>query len=339
MSSHDPNLPPVLTPDDLHAHDVYVIMPMRRRWWLHILLLLATVFTTLVMGARLQYNFMNDLPPVYIETLSDVFPVMWALRQPSNLLLGIPFALTLLTILLAHEMGHFLYCLRYRVYATLPFFIPAPTLIGTFGAFIRIKSPIPTRRALFDIAVAGPIAGFIVALPAAVIGLLLSKHAAGLVAESEVRFGFPLLFQLLHGIVPWAQSAVPPRIDDLYMHPIAFAAWVGMFATMLNLLPGGQLDGGHLIYSLSPHLHRRITIALVVILLPLAVFVWSGWLIWAIFLLIIVGRHPQVSLYPPLDTKRRMLAVVALIIFLLTFMPAPMVDHSLLDVWLESGQR
>src|SRR2546423_3315498 len=227
MSSSDPNLPPSYDP---HLHQVFVITPTRRRYWVHILLFLATVFTTLVMGSRLQYNFLNDLPPFRFD--HDLFPVRWALHDPHNLLLGIPFSVTLLAILLAHELGHFLYCLRYRVYATLPFFIPAPTLIGTFGAFIRIKSPIPTRRALFDIGIAGPIAGFALAVPAAVAGLMLSKHAGGLVGESDLEFGYPLLFHLLHAVLPWpATGAMTLSIADLYMHPIALAAWIGMFAT------------------------------------------------------------------------------------------------------------
>ncbi|MDP9269033.1 MAG: site-2 protease family protein [Acidobacteriota bacterium] len=332
MSSPDPNLPPAFSLDDLRLHQVYVITPPRRRWWLHILLFVATVFTTLVMGARLEYNFLNQLPPFRFD--HDLFPVRWALSDPHNLLLGIPFSVTLLTILLAHEFGHFLYCLRYRVYATLPFFIPAPTLIGTFGAFIRIKSPIPTRRALFDIGIAGPIAGFVIAVPAAVLGLLLSKHAAGLVGESDLQFGYPLIFHLLHAVLPWpVTGAMAASLDDLYMHPIALAAWVGMFATALNLLPGGQLDGGHIVYALAPEQHRRITRALTLLLIPLAILFWQGWFMWALFLLIMGSRHPQVSLYPALDGKRQLLAAFALLMLVLTLVPAPFAGGSALDAW------
>jgi membrane-associated protease RseP (regulator of RpoE activity) len=332
MSSPDPNLPPVLSPDDHHRHQVYVITPMRRRWWLHALLFLATVFTTLVMGARLQYNFINQLPPFRFDY--DLFPIRWALSAPRNLLLGIPFSVTLLTILLAHEMGHFLYCLRYRVYATLPFFIPAPTLIGTFGAFIRIKSPIPTRRALFDIGIAGPIAGFVVAVPAAVLGLLLSKHAAGSVGESDLAFGYPLIFHALHAVLPWpVTGAMAASLGDLYMHPIAVAAWVGMLATALNLLPGGQLDGGHIVYALAPQLHRRITRALTVLLVPCAIFFWQGWFVWALFLFFLGARHPHVELHPALDGKRRLLAAIALLMLVLTLVPAPFAGGSAFDAW------
>ena len=330
--SSDPSLPPVLSEDAPHLHEVYVITPPRRHYWLYALFFLLTVFTTLVMGARLQYNFMNNLPPFRFD--EDLFPIRWALSDPRNLLLGIPFSVTLLAILSAHEMGHYLYCLRYRVYATLPFFIPAPTLIGTFGAFIRIKSPIPTRRALFDIGIAGPIAGFIIAVPAAVLGLWLSKHTPGLVEESDLAFGYPLIFQLIHGLLPWGElGAGSPSLDTLYLHPIALAAWIGMFATMLNLIPGGQLDGGHILYASAPRIHRRATLMLAIGLIGMAVFFWGGWLVWALFLFFIGGRHPQVSLYPALDGKRKALALLALIIFVLTFVPAPFDKGSLLDTW------
>jgi membrane-associated protease RseP (regulator of RpoE activity) len=338
-SPFDPSLPPVLRDDEFRPYvaPVYVITPTRRRWWLHLLLLLLTVFTTLVMGARLQYNFINDLPPFRFD--QDLFPVLWAVRDPRNLLLGVPFSFTLMLILLAHEMGHFFYCVKYRVYATLPFFIPAPTLIGTFGAFIRIKSPIPTRRALFDIGIAGPIAGFVFALPAAVIGLLLSKHDPTLVQQSDLDLGYPLIFHFFHGVLPWAAyGRAVPSIADLYLHPVALAAWIGMFATALNLLPGGQLDGGHIVFSVLPRAHRSATRAVMVILLPLGFFFWQGWYVWAIFLLFMGSRHPQVSLFPDLDTKRHTLACLALIMLVLTLVPAPFAGGSSLDAWQQYHQ-
>ncbi|HSE48459.1 MAG TPA: site-2 protease family protein [Terriglobales bacterium] len=333
MSTPETNLSISLA-DPGHPYPVYVLRPPRRRYWLHLLLFLLTVFTTLMMGARLEYNFLNNLPPLRLD--HDFFPLRWVLSHPRNLLLGIPFSVTLLAILLAHEMGHFLYCLRYRVYATLPFFIPAPTLLGTFGAFIRIKSPIPDRRALFDIAVAGPIAGFVVALPAAVVGLLLSRHAPGLVAESDIAFGYPLLFHLLHSLMPWSHyGAAQLSLDTLYLHPIAIAAWIGLLATALNLLPGGQLDGGHLIYAVAPAAHRRSTRALTLLLLPMALLFWGGWMFWALFLALMGARHPQVAPLPELGRGRRILALLALLIFVLSFTPAPIVGGSLLDSWAD----
>src|SRR5205814_4209104 len=160
--------------DEYEPRQVFIITPPKSRLWLHILLFLLTVFTTLVIGARLSHNFYSNQPAYALD--EDFFPWKWALSAPSRLLGGIPFSLTLMLILFAHEMGHYVACLRYRVYATLPFFVPAPTLIGTMGAFIRIKSPIQSRKALFDIGIAGPIAGSAVAVPAMFVGLLLSRH-------------------------------------------------------------------------------------------------------------------------------------------------------------------
>ena len=156
---------------------VYIVAPRPRRpYWLHILLLLVTLFTTLVVGARLQYNFLHNLPAFSDESVVlPLFHLKWLVQRPAELLLGIPFSMTLMGILLAHEFGHFIVAKRNGVYATLPYFIPAPTLIGTFGAVIRIKSPIRSRQALFDIGIAGPIAGFLVALPVLFWGLALSK--------------------------------------------------------------------------------------------------------------------------------------------------------------------
>src|SRR5580698_4865281 len=154
---------------------VFAAAPVRhRRYWLHILLLLLTLATTLIVGARLEYNFIHDLPAFDPDTF--VFPLFhlgWIMQRPARLLMGVPFSLTLMGILLAHEFGHFVVAERNGVYATLPYFIPAPTFVGTFGALIRIKSPIPSRKALFDIGIAGPIAGFLVAVPVLFWGLAL----------------------------------------------------------------------------------------------------------------------------------------------------------------------
>ena len=300
---------------------IVVVRPARPRYWLHALLFIATVFSTLVVGAGLQFHFLTDQPAFSSESF---FPLIWVLEQPSRLLLGVPFSATLILILLAHEMGHYLYCKRYGVRATLPFFLPAPTLIGTLGAFIRIKSPIPSRKALFDIGIAGPIAGFVLAVPALALGMSLSRP---LVANaSNVPFGYPAIFDLLWNLLP--HGYLP--LGKIYFHPVAVAAWVGMFATALNLLPSGQLDGGHIVYAVAPHYHRWISRLTVLALLPLGVFYWLGWLVWSCILIVLGPRHPHVPLYPELGRGRRMLAVVALIMLILTFMPAPL-PGSLLD--------
>ncbi|MGC2694713.1 MAG: site-2 protease family protein [Candidatus Angelobacter sp.] len=323
---------------------VLTIQPPKRRYWLHALLFLATIFTTLCIGARMQYSFDHNLG-LFSQDL-DYWPWQWALQDLGRLKLGIPYSLCLLGILTAHELGHYVYCVLRRVFATLPFFIPAPTLIGTLGAFIRIKSPIRTRADLFDIGIGGPIAGFVVAVPVLIFALLASKpltgdaaHAAaatlaGSDNEGMLLLGFPLIFKLVH----WVAAALGSHaaiaqfpVNSIYLHPTAMAAWVGMFATSLNLLPGGQLDGGHIIYAVSPRLHRPASMLSILILLPLSWFCWVGWLLWAVVIRFTGSRHPDVPQFPPLDTKRRLLAIFALIMLVLTFSPAPFVgkEHSL----------
>src|SRR5208337_2438246 len=215
--------------------------------------------------------------PLFLPDEDFLSPFVTWIAHPSELLLGFPFSLTLMFILFAHEMGHYLCARRYRVYATPPFFIPFPSLIGTLGAFIRIKGPIPNRTALFDIGIAGPIAGFIPSCAAVIAGLSWSSQLAFSSALPDVEPGFPLAFhfaaRLLHLSSP---------LTSLCLHPIAVAGWVGMFATAMNLLPGGQLDGGHILFSVFPKLHRWVSLAVVVTLVPLAWYCWMGWLIWAV---------------------------------------------------------
>jgi hypothetical protein len=208
------------------------------RYWLHALLLVATCFTTLVVGARMEDNFLQNLPPFAVgDEWLPFFPLAWVAAHPSRLLLGIPFSATLLFILLAHEMGHYLFCRYYRVRATLPFFLPAPTLIGTLGAVIRIKAPIRSRAALFDIGIAGPIAGFVVAVATLAVALMLSKPLASGMGPSDLQLGFPAIFHLMHRLMrmvaPNTATAALP-LTRIYLHPTAVAAWVGMFATALN---------------------------------------------------------------------------------------------------------
>ena len=302
---------------------VYVVQPPKRRYWLHILLLLGTLFTTMVVGSRMQYNFNHGLPAFTLDSLGSLFPLKWCVEQPSRFLLGLPFSLTLLLILLCHELGHYLYCVRYRVHATLPFFIPAPTLIGTLGAFIRIRSPIRSRNALFDIGIAGPIAGFVVGVVALSVALFKSKVAPGIADASDVQLGLPLIFHVLHRVLPLPASAGgTSSLGDIAFHPAAVAAWIGMFATALNLIPGGQLDGGHIVAAVAPGLHRRFSRVMVIVLLLLAGF-WAGWLLWSVLLMVTGMRHPQVPREPGLGTGRHLLAIFAVIMLLLTFVPAP----------------
>ena len=318
--------PPIAssTVEYLRPIPVYAARQPRQRYWLHALLLLLTCVTTLVVGAHMQHNFALGRPAFLLDDSPAMFRVPWALQQPSRLLLGIPFAGTLMLILMAHEMGHYLYCKRYGVWATLPFFIPAPTLIGTFGAFIRIRSPIRSRTALFDIGIAGPIAGFVVALGVLAVSLGLSRPIPPGAPAADLEVGFPLIFQLMHRWLASGATAVP--LDRMLLHPAAIAAWVGMFATALNLLPGGQLDGGHIVFSIAPRAHRWISWGTTIALLFMAYYFSYVWLMWAVLLRLSSLRHPQVAEWPKVSGGRIVLAGFAVLMLVLTVMPTPLMQ-------------
>jgi membrane-associated protease RseP (regulator of RpoE activity) len=327
MSEPAPPLP-TSTIEYYQALPVPEAMP-HERYWLHALLLLATVFTTLVVGARMEFNFLKNLPPFAAgDEYLPFFPIGWALAQPSRLLLGIPFSATLLTILLAHEMGHYLYCRYYGVRATLPFFIPAPTLIGTLGAVIRIKAPIRSRAALFDIGIAGPIAGFVVAVATLAVAMNLSKPLTSGLGASDIQLGYPEIFYLVHDVLrnlmPGHSIAAVP-LSRVYLHPTAIAAWVGMFATALNLLPSSQLDGGHIVYALAPRAHRVISWLTVIALVYLGRN-YVGWRVWAgliIVMNVLTFRQQQAPDYPRLPANRWALGLLAAAMLVLTFTISP----------------
>jgi len=285
----------------------------RERYWLYALLFFLTLFTTTVVGAAMQYDFDRGVP----FDIENSFPMYgWIWRHPGSLLHGLPFSLTLLVILLAHEFGHYLAAVYHRVDASLPYFLPSPFL-GTFGAFIRVRSPIYSKRVLFDIGISGPLAGFVFLLPALAVGLAFSKVSPGIAHQGSLHFGAPGLQLLLErAIFPWARSG------DIYLHPVARAAWVGTFATAMNLLPIGQLDGGHILYSFFPQRHRTVSKLLCVALLPLGRF-WVGWFVWALVLLWLGRRHPVIIDASDLGNGRRKLGWFALAIFLLCFTFAP----------------
>jgi len=282
-----------------------------------------------VVGARMEFNFLHNLPPFAAgDEYVPFFPVGWMLAQPSRLLMGIPFSATLLTILLAHEMGHYLLCRYYGVRATLPFFIPAPTLIGTLGAVIRIKAPIRSRAALFDIGIAGPIAGFVVAIAILAVAMTLSKPLVPGIGPSDLRLGYPEIFYLVHdalrSVVPGYPTAALP-LGRVYLHPTAIAAWVGMFATALNLLPSSQLDGGHIVYALAPRAHRVISWITVIVLVYLG-RMYVGWRVWAgliIVMNVLTYRQQQAPEFPSLPGGRWILALLAAVMLALTFTVSP----------------
>jgi len=307
----------------------------RQRYWLHALLLLTTCFTTLVMGAHMQYNFQQGRPALSFEDATGFwtfFPANWVYTHPARLLEGLPFMAAVMLFFLAHEMGHYLYCRYYGVYATLPFFIPMPTPIGTMGAVILIRSRIRSRTALFDIGIAGPIAGFVVALSVLIVSLAWSKPIHSGTAPAEYELGYPLIFYLLqHSFASLAVLHGPAALplNRLLLHPMAIAAWVGMFATSLNLLPGGQLDGGHIIFSIAPKAHKVVSRLTILILLPMAYYLWTGWFLWAILLQLSSLRHPQVAEWPKVSGARMWLAAFALLMLVLTLTPAPFGHASL----------
>ncbi|HZT33111.1 MAG TPA: site-2 protease family protein [Bryobacteraceae bacterium] len=287
----------------------------RDRYWLHALLFLLTLFTTTLVGAGMQMDFDRNLP---LDLEHDLDTVARLFSHPALLWQGLPFSLTLLIILLAHEFGHYLACVYYRVDASLPYFLPAPTLTGTFGAFIRIRSAIYSRRVLFDIGVAGPVAGFVFLLPALAVGLAFSKIIPGIAHQGAIQFGAPLLQRLL-------QAAIFPGVpgSDIYLHPVARAAWIGILATALNLLPIGQLDGGHILYALAGDKHKLISKVFILLLVPLGVFYWWVWLFWAAILFWLGRRHPVIYDTAELGAGRVRLGYTALVIFVLCFTLAP----------------
>jgi membrane-associated protease RseP (regulator of RpoE activity) len=326
----EPN-PPIST-STIEYHQALPVPQYRQveqRYWLHALLLVATGFTTMVVGAGMEFSFVHNWPRFSVgDPWLPFFPLAWVLAEPSRLLLGIPFSSTLLSILFAHEMGHYLCCRYYGVRATLPFFIPAPTLIGTLGAVIRIKGPIRSRAALFDIGFAGPIAGFVVAVGTLAVAVLQSKPFPAGIGPSDLRLGFPPIFYLMRDALrvfdPHSSIAGLP-LSRIHLHPAAVAAWVGMFATALNLLPSSQLDGGHIVYAVAPRAHRAISWLTVVVLVVLG-RVYLGWWFWAAILVAInvfTHRHQQAPPYPDIPGNRWPLALLALLMLLLTFTVVP----------------
>jgi Zn-dependent protease len=294
--------------------------PRRRPLWPALILFVLTVISTLAVGSEFARSYAQDEEP-FSGDQTLVETMLYPLEHPRLLLLGVPFSFTLLGILMAHELGHYFACKLYGIDVSYPYFIPAPTLFGTFGAFIRIRSPITTRRALFDIGLAGPVVGFVIAVPAMAYAIASSKVVPGAQANAAILFGNPPLMRMF---MAWFHPGVKPVW--LLLHPVGRAAWVGLFATALNLLPAWQLDGGHIVYSLASDRHRRISLAVSLGLLAMGIYCWPGWAIWGILLLILSlrFRHPPLlDRWEPLTPSRRMWAVAAALIFLLCFTPWP----------------
>lgn len=299
-------------------------------------LLCLSVFTTLSTGAVLMYNFRRSVLPGAMN--ADFFPFAWIVHNPDRLSGGWPFALTLLGILTAHEIGHYIACRMHGVSSSLPWVLPAPTLIGTFGAFIRLRSRVPSRTALLDIGVSGPLAGTIVAIPALLWGLVLSQPiaASGIRSAANISVSVPFALSMAHGVVRWFHPSLPPLDASFNPHPVLVAAWIGLFITSVNLMPAGQLDGGHILYAISPRLHSWATNTLVFLLFFAGTTYWIGWLVWGCFLLPSL-KHPPVSGKAELTRGRGWLAFAGLVLFILTFTLVPFASGSLMSLLHQAG--
>ena len=297
--------------------------PATSRLWIQASLFLITLFSTTAVGMRYMVNFQTGQFPLASD--ADIFPYEWVFANLRHLALGLPFSLTLLAILLTHEFGHYFACRHFGIRASLPYLLPAPSLSGTAGAVIRLKSRVKSRAALLSIGAIGPLAGFLVAVIMTGVGLSLSVTSAT-IPTKLVTFSPPLLFKLLRGIFS------VPLNDYLLWHPVLIAAWIGLLITSLNLLPAGQLDGGHILYALSPRLHRATTYVVMAVLVYLGVTLWLGWLLWVALLCLPGMRHPKVPDAPPVELKALLLAPVALLILILTATPQPFSHSSLLHV-------
>ena len=263
-------------------------------------------------------------PPLKFQDRRWLHALLFLLTIASTVLVGgWAYSATILAILGCHELGHYLACRYYGVDASLPYFLPVPiTLTGTLGAFIRIREPIPYTRWLFDIGIAGPIAGFLVAVPALFIGISLSR-VVPLTPDAGLFLGEPLLLKF----ASWVFWGPLPDTQTLVLHPVGFAAWFGLLATSLNLFPVGQLDGGHISYAVLGKRSTYVTIAMIGVAIALS-YRSASWIVWTIMItgmLFAFGvRHPRViDEDVPLDRGRQILAVVAAIIFALCFTPAP----------------
>jgi membrane-associated protease RseP (regulator of RpoE activity) len=287
------------------------------RVWVHVLLLVLTIVTTTLVGALQYFSFQAGFG-ANAQTLVPAFsdPVFYAR--------GLWFSGTVLAILGCHEMGHYLACRYYRVDASLPFFLPAPLpLTGTLGAFIRIRQRIPSKIALFDIGLAGPIAGFLVAVPTLFMGLALSVVEQLPKDFTGLELGEPLLFRAASWLV-WGD--VPDGMS-INMHPMAFASWFGLLATALNLFPIGQLDGGHVAYAVLGRRSTLVSLGTIAVAIGLT-FISSSWIVWTILtilMLLAVGPHhpPTLDDNVRLDPLRLGLAVFGLVMLIVCFTPAP----------------
>lgn len=272
----------------------------KQKVWLNVLLFIATLFTTLLAGS------LN----------SGVNPF----ENFSNILVGIPFSFSLMAILTCHELGHYFVSKRYGMVTSLPYFIPVPFhFLGTFGAIIRMKSIVPSRKVLLKVGMAGPLCGFLVALIVSIIGISLSEVKMAQSGGSYLKLGDSILFYLLGKIF---HPSVPDGAD-IFLHPMAFAGWIGFLVTSMNLIPIGQLDGGHIAYSILLKRQKILYIPIIIGLIGFGIL-WQGWIIWGLLAFILARREPLIQdTITPLPGRERFYALLALIVLILTFIPQP----------------
>jgi len=276
--------------------------PPQPRIRVNVILFILTVFTTLLAGA--------------FQEGADL------LKNPEHISKGIPFSFALIGILLAHELGHYLMARKHGLNVTLPYFIPAPPfpfIIGTFGAFIKMRSPVRDRRMLLDVGATGPLVGVAVSIPFVIFGFQLSE-----VRMVQGQMGLTLGSSLLLSLISWLVVGPLPAGYDVVIHPVGFAGWIGLLVTSFNLLPIGQLDGGHVAYALLGERQNKISKFVFLVLLVLGILGWQGWLLWGLLLFIMGFRHPPpLHWWVPLDRKRKVIGWLSVAIFILTFIPVP----------------
>lgn len=321
-----------MTSPSLISQPVSQILPRKssglRDVGIPVLLFAVTMLSTTAVGMRYMHNFRLGLGPIVSD--ADILPYRWMFQHPHELASGLPFSLTLIAILLAHEFGHYFACQAFRVRSTLPYLLPAPSLSGTFGAVIRLKSRVLTRSALIVIGAAGPISGFAVAIAAVWVGLVRSTYAPAPVLGGVQP---PLLISLLHRLV--AHGGGVPPLALIVPHPMLFASWIGILITALNLIPAGQLDGGHILYALSPAAHRVATKLVIGLLMVFGIVFWGGWLLWGLLLLLPGMRHPKVPRDEVVTTGQYALIPVCVVMLALSVTLRPFQGFSLADLFLK----
>ena len=278
------------------------------RWVPNILLLLLTIVSTTIMGAIMEQSAGLMKNPMLL------------FQQPALILTGIPASLTIMGILGVHELSHYFVARRHGLETTLPYFIPVPFGFGTMGAIIRIRTPWQNRKALFDVGVAGPLGGLLVALPLFFLGLMTSPHQ--LPIPEGTALGSPLLLRWIEDAV-YAIRGIPKE-HEIYVNAMTFAAWFGLVVTGFNLLPVGQLDGGHVAYAVLGRWARVLGVIVLGSLIILGMWMWNGWYIWAAFIFLSGWQHPApLNALAPLGGKRLALGLLIFVLIVLLFTPAP----------------